>query len=191
MNRIKILTAVFAFALLILALPAVTSAQRRNDRDNDYYGNNRNNRNLKATIKNLKNRSSRFEKTLDRALDYDYNDRRNDRYDDRITDIADDFAEAADELDDSYDNRRDYRNSSDEVRRVLQLGSQLDRALSRARLNYNVQNEWNQIRQDLRTLADAYNYDYNNRNNRKNRRNNRNDRDYDDWQNFVPFQLPF
>jgi hypothetical protein len=185
MNRNKFLTAVFAFSLLILALPAVASAQWRNDRDDDYYGNNRSNRNLQATIKNLKNRAKRFERIVDRALDNSRYDDRN--REDRINELAQDFRNAAEDLDDNYDNRRDYNRSSDEVRRVLQLGSQLDRALSRARFEYRVQNEWNQIRQDLRILADAYNYNYNNR--RNNRRNNRNN-DYD-WQNFVPFQLPF
>ena len=33
MNRIKNLVAVFAFSLLILALPAIASAQWRNDND--------------------------------------------------------------------------------------------------------------------------------------------------------------
>ncbi len=182
MNRIKNLVAIFAFSLLILALPAVASAQWRNDRNNrnDDYNNGRYNRNLQSTIRNLKNRAKRFERTVDRAIDRDYSNRNNE---DRINDLAEDFKNATDRLDDSYDNRRDYNSSSDEVRRVLQLGSQLDRAISRGRLNYNVQNEWNQIRQDLRVLADAYNYNYNNRN----RRNNRND----NWDNFTPFQLPF
>ncbi|CAN5598699.1 hypothetical protein BH10ACI1_BH10ACI1_00380 [soil metagenome] len=185
MNRIKKLAAIFAFSLLILALPAIASAQWRNNRnDNDNYGNNRNNGYLKSTIKNLKNRSKKFEKTIDRALDQSRYDKRN--REDRLNDLARDFRQAANELDDNYDSRRDYNRSSDEVRRVLQLGSQLDRVLSRARLNYNVENEWNQIRQDLRVLADAYNYNYNNRNNR----NNRNDRS-DNWQYYTPFQLPF
>lgn len=186
MNRIKNLAAIFAFSLLILALPAVASAQWRNDRNdrnnrNDDYENSRYNRNLQSAVRNLKNGAKRFEKTVNRAIDRDYNNRNND---DRINDLAEDFRNATNRLDDNYDNRSDYNRNSDEVRRVLQLGSQLDRAISRARLNYNVQNEWNQIRQDLRVLADSYNYNYNNRNNRRNNRN-------DDWQNFTPFLLPF
>ena len=191
MNRFRNLAAVFAFSLLVLALPAVASAQWRNDRNNrnddDNYGNNRNNRNLQATIKNLKNRSKRFEKTVDRELDNSRYDDRN--REDRVNDLAGDFRQAARELDDSYDNRRDYNNSSDEVRNVLQLGSQIDRVLSRSRLSSNVQNEWNQIRQDLRILADAYNYNYNNRD--RNNRNNRNNRTNGDWRSRIPFPLPF
>jgi hypothetical protein len=183
MNRFKILVAVFAFSLLALTLPEAASAQWRDSRRNDdYYGNSRYNRNLQGTIKNLKNRSKNFERRVDRELDRSrYNDRRRE---DRINDIARDFARAADRLDDVYDNRRDYNRSQDEARRVLQFGSQLDRALSRTRLSNNVYNEWNRIRQDLQILANAYGgyYDNNNRNRRTSN---------DDWRNRIPFPFPF
>ncbi len=198
MNRLRNLIGVFAFALLVFSVSAVTaSAQwRDNDDDDGYYRNDRrnrrdddynrngNNRNLKSTIKNLKNRSQQFERRLDRELDnsrYDGNNR-----EDRLNQLAEDFANAADNLDDRYDGRGDYQNSYDEAQRVLQLGNQLDRAISRARLNGNVQNDWNRIRQDLNVLANAYNYNNNNRNNRRNRQGNNGD-----WRNSIPFPLPF
>jgi predicted RNase H-like nuclease (RuvC/YqgF family) len=200
MNRFRNLIGVFAFALLILTLPVAASAQYRNDRNDDdyYYRNdrrdnrrnddyNRNgnyNRNLQATIKNLKNRSKQFERQVDRALDRSRYDDRN--REDRINQLAGDFADAAKRLDDEYDNRRDYNNSYDEAQRVLQLGNQLDRAISRARLNGNVQNDWYRIRQDLNVLANAYNYD--NRNNRNNRNRQGNN---GDWRSRIPFPLPF
>ena len=78
MTRFKNLIAVFAFSLLVLALPTIASAQWRDrDRDNDDYNRNgRYNRNLESTIKNLKNRSKDFARKLDRELDRS-------RYDDR------------------------------------------------------------------------------------------------------------
>ena len=203
MNRIKNLLALFAFSLLIFGLPAIASAQWRND--DDYYRNGGYNRNLQATIKNLKNCSSQFERRLDRELDRSrYDDRRRE---DRINQLAEDFANAAEALDDEYDNRRDYNDSYDEARRVLSLGSQLDRAISRARLSGNIQSDWNRIEQDLRILADAYNSNYNNRNRgnnrnddyRRNRRDhddddynrNRNRRTNDNWRNRIQFPHPF
>lgn len=190
MNRIKKLAALFAFSLLVLGLPTLASAQWRDrDRNDDdgYYRNDRNrnngyyNRNLQSTIKNLKNRSKEFARRLDRELDrsrYDGN-----RREDQLNRLADDFRRAANNLDDEYDNQRDYNRSQDEARRVLQLGQQLDNALSRARLNYNLQSDWNRIRQDLNTLANAYGYYNNNRNNR----NDRNNRNNGGWRNRLPF----
>lgn len=191
MNSLRKLIGLVAFSMMILALPSLASAQWRDrDRDDDYYGNrdrnddyNRNgnyNRNLQSTVKNLKNRSRQFERRLDRALD-------NSRYDDRrrednLNGLADSFRRATEDLDNAYDNRRDYNRSYDEARRVLDLGRRIDRAISRARLDGNVMNEWNRISYDLETLADAYGY--NNRNNRNNR-NNGNRRVN------IPFPFPF
>jgi hypothetical protein len=192
MNRFKNIIALFAFSLLVLALPTIASAQWRDrDRDddnddgyyrNDDYRNGRYNRNIGSTVKNLKNQSKRFEKTLDRELD-------NSRYDDRnrednLNNLAERFKEAADDLEDNYDNGRNNR-SQNEARIVLDLGSQLGRAISRSRLNYNVQNDWYSIEQNLRIIADAYGYNYNNRNNRRNNRNNRNGNG--GWINRIPF----
>ena len=202
MNRFRNLIAVFAFSLLILGLPSLASAQwrddddddgyyrneRRNDRRNDGYNRNgRYDRNLQSTIRNLKNRSHQFERRLDRELDNSRYDDRN--REDRINQLAEDFANAAEHLDNEYDNRGDYNQSYDEAQRVLQLGNQLDRVISRARLNGNVQNDWNRIRQDLNVLANAYNYNNNNRNNRNNR--NRQGSNNGDWRNQIPFPLPF
>ena len=95
-------------------------------------------------------------------------------------------------LDKEYkDGRRMYR-SQDEASRLMRVGSQLDRALSRSRIsrrNYTLQNSWAAIERDLRIISRAYNINYNgrrygrdngryDRNDRRNRRrrNNRNDR---------------
>jgi hypothetical protein len=193
MNRFRNLIAVFAFSLLILGLPAIASAQYRTNRNDDYYGNNRNNRNLNATIKNLKNRANQFERRLDRELDRSrYNGRNRE---DRINQIAEDFANAAKRLDDRFDNRRNYNDSYNEARRVLDIGNQLDRALSRVRLSGNVQNDWNRIRQDLSVLANAYNTNYNNNRNRRDdddyNRNRRRTSNNGDWRNRIPFPFPF
>lgn len=201
MNRYKSLVAVFAFALFVLILPSTASAQwgGNNRRNNDYYG--RNNRNLNSTVRNLKNRSREFERRIDRELDRSRID--GSRREDRINDIAAQFARAADDLDDSYDNRGDYNNSQNEAQRVLQLGSQLNRALGRGRLTSNIQNDWSRIQQDLRVLANAYGGNYNDdyRNNRRGRnnrdddyddddyRNNRNNRN-GDWRSRIPFPIP-
>lgn len=192
MSRFKILVAVFAFSFLVLSLPAAASAQwRDNRRDDDYYGNNRYNRNLNATIKNLKNRSKQFERRLDRELDRSRYDER--RYEDRLNDLAKDFAHAAEHLDKEYDNRGDYRRSQNEARQVLQIGNQLEQALSRARLNYNIQRDWDRIRQDLNILANAYGGYYNDDDYYRNRRGRDDDyrRDRRNRNRGIRFPFPF
>jgi hypothetical protein len=179
MNRFKNLFTIFAFSLLVLALPTLASAQWRDrdrDRDDDYNRNGRYNRNLEGTIKNLKNRSREFARRLDRELDRSRYDNRN--REDRLNGLAEDFRRATERLDREYDGRGDYNDSYDEAQRVLQLGQQLGNALYRSRLNYNVQGDWNRIQQDLNILSNAYGY-----NNRNNRNRNRND----DWRNRIPF----
>lgn len=188
MNRFRKLIGIAAFSLLVLALPSIASAQwrdnddwNRNNRNNDRYGNNnRYDRNLQSTIKTLKNLSKQFERQLDRELDRSRID--GTRREDALNNLAKRFKDAADDLDDSYDNRRDYNRSADEARRVLSIGSQLDRAVSRGRIARNLQNNWSNIERNLRVLARAYNYSYNNRgynddddygNRRDNRNNNR------------------
>ena len=187
MNQLKKYFALLSFALLVLSLPAIASAQWRNDRNNrddDYYGNNRNNGrnngNLNSTIKNLRNSAKQFERRLDKELDrsrYNGSNR-----EDRLNEMASNFRNAVESLDGSYDNRGNYGNGSDDVRRVLSLGAQLDRALSRARISGNIQNDWYRVQQDLRELSNAYGY-YDNNNNRRDRRNRNSDDDDDGYWN--------
>lgn len=193
MNSFRKFIGVFAFSLLILGLPSFASAQWGNNRsrDDDYYGRNNGNYNngyLRSAVKRLKNNSREFQRRLDRELDDSRYDGRS--REDNLNRLAADFKNAADRLEDAYGNGRNMNNSADEAQRVLTLGDQLERRLSRGRLNNNVQNDWNSIRQDLRTIADAYGYNSNNRNDR-NYPNNRRGTNSGDWRSKIPFPLPF
>ncbi len=187
MNRFKNIITVFAFSLLVFGLPTLASAQwrdRDNNDDDDYDRNGRNDRNydnryLKSAIDRLKDQSRSFDRQLERELKRNRNDRYNDS---QILRLSDDFKDAADELEDNFGNGRNLNNTRDEARQVLQLGSQFENALYSARLNNNLKNDWDQIRRDLRTIADAYGYQKNNRNNR-NRNGN--------WRDKIPFPLPW
>lgn len=192
MKRFTRIASIFALGLVVLALPSIASAQWR-DRDDDNYGNNRYNRNIRGTIQNLKNRARNFEKRIDR-IDDRRDDRRDDRYGrnnngrfDNLEELSDRFSRATDDLADAYGNGRNMDNSRDEARRVLDIGSQIENALYNSRSNRNAANEWNQISYDLRVLSDAYGFNYNNGNGGRNRNRNRNG----DWRNQVPFPLPF
>lgn len=191
MNRFKNLLAFFAFSLLILGLPSLASAQWRDrDQDDDYYGRNRNgdyrnnrgynNSALRAAIQRLERRAENFERRVDRELDRSrYDDRRRE---DRINDIARDFTNAAERLEDAYDGGRNMNRSYNEARRVVDLAQRLENAIYRSRLDNRLQNEWSSIRQDVYTIASAYNISYNNRNGRRNNGS---------WRDAIPFPLPY
>ena len=180
MKRFTNLASVFALALAVLILPAVASAQWGNNRnDDDYYRTGSYNRNIRGTIQNLKNRARNFERRLDRVDD---NDRwgNNNRRIDNLQQLADRFVRATDDLADEYGNGRDMRNSRDEARRVLDIGSQIEHQLYNSRSNRNAGNDWDRISYDLRALANAYGLNYNNGRNRNG-----------NWRDRVPYPLPF
>ena len=158
MNRYRNLYTAIAIATLVFGLSVVASAQRRNRNNNDYYG--RNTANLSYTVKNLRDNARRFEDVLDRELDRSRYD--GTRREDNLNSLAGKFKNAAEDLDDEFEGRTN-RNSSDEARRVVSYGSQLDLALSRSRLaynNYNLQASWAAIERDLTIVARNYNIRY-------------------------------
>lgn len=195
MNRLRSLLTLSVFSLLILGLPSLASAQwgnnrndNRRDRNDDYYGRNRNgnyggygNSDMRSVLSRLKQNTRNFVNNLDRSLD---NSRYNGRNrEDRINDIAKDFRNAVNRLD-SNSGRYGNNNSNNEMRNALNLANRLESAFRNAGLrNYNMLNQWNYIRQDLNTLAGyGYNDPYNRNRNRTNNGNRRNN---------LPFPLPF
>ena len=189
MNRLKNILALGVFSLVVLALPAVASAQyNRNDpyygngsygNNNGYYGD------IRGTLQNLKSQALQLDRAADRT-------RGNGRYgnyggygnSNDLRRLTSRFKDAANDLAGAYGRGRNMRNSEDEARRVLDLGSQLDNEIYRS--GGNLQYQWNSVQNDLRIIANAYNLNYNNRG----RYNNRN-RNSGNWRNRIPFPLPF
>jgi hypothetical protein len=169
MKRIKSLIAVGAFALAVMALPAVASAQWQG-RNDDFYRNGRL-ANIRGNVMSLQNRARTFDRQVS-GID-NRRDRRNDRYDriDTLDRLSTQFKNAAENLADEFGRGRNMGNSRDEAQRVLMLGSQIDQVLGDTRNGRNVnravlQSQWNQIERDLQTIARAYGMNYNSRNNR-------------------------
>ncbi|MDH3494590.1 MAG: glycerol-3-phosphate dehydrogenase/oxidase, partial [Acidobacteriota bacterium] len=119
-------------------------------RDDDRYGRNDGRYgNIGPTISNLKYKAKALEDTLDRD--------RYDRNGSNLEGLSDRFKNAVDDL---YKEYQDRDGGYDEVQRVLNIGEQLDREISRNRVGRGVRNDWNSIERDLRTLANAYNVSY-------------------------------
>ena len=183
MNKIKNIIAISAFSLMVLALPAVATAQWGGN-NGGYYPNGGNNRggyyggNLEGVAQRLKERSRDFERQVDRDRGLGnrggilggilnggiYNGGNRGYGNDRIKRMAEDFRRAADQFENRVDgggnNRRDnYRDLSrgqDAANRMLSIGSQISRELNNYRGNSSLRYQWNAIENDLRIVANAY-----------------------------------
>jgi hypothetical protein len=160
MTRINKFVALFAFALMAMVLPSIASAQY-----NGGYGNGGYNRDIRGNLDNLKNRAKDFEHQVDRGRDNYGSWGRRGTDDRRLRELADQFTDATKDLRNDYGRGRDLSGSENEARRVLDIASQIDNELYRSGVNRDAQNQWNQIRYDLRVVADTYGYNggYNNR----------------------------
>lgn len=180
MNKIKNIIAISTFSLMVLALPAVATAQWGGN-NGGYYPNGGNNRggNLEGVAQRLKDRSRDFERQVDRERG-GYNNRGgilggilngginggNRGYgNDRIKRLAEDFRRAATDFENRVDgggnnrndNYRDLSRGEQAAQRMLSVGSQIDRELSNMRSNSGLRYQWDAIRNDLRIVANAYN----------------------------------
>jgi len=167
MNKIKSLIAGSAFALIVLGLPAIASAQyggydpygRNGQYGNGQYGQYGNYGDMRGTIRDLKNRARDFQRQLDRDLDRSrYN---GSRREDQMNDLARRFSDAVNRLDTndlngrnsgSYGNGSYGRNDND-VRRVFDEASQIERTIGRAGVSYQSQAIWQNVRNDLQVLS--------------------------------------
>jgi hypothetical protein len=183
MTRINKFVALFAFSLMALVLPTVASAQYNGGYPNPNggygypnggYGNGGYNRDIRSSLDNLKNRAKDFEHQVDRGRNsgvfgtWGGGRGTDDRY---LRELSDQFTDATKDLRNNYGRGRDLGGSSNEAQRVLDIASQIDSEIYRSGVNREAQNLWNQMRYDLRAVADTYGYNggYNNRNPRNNR----------------------
>jgi len=138
---------------------------RRNRRDDGRYGrggrmSDWERRQLRDLARRIDDRSRELQRNIDRMLD---NSRVNGtNREDRINDEARDFRNAAGRFRNVAGDSDELRRSRDEASRLLQQASQLSRALGRrTRLDSRTANDWNQLRGDLRTVANIYNLRFN------------------------------
>ncbi|MBC7930183.1 MAG: hypothetical protein H7Z38_06395 [Rubrivivax sp.] len=171
-----------AIALCALFIPSAANAQgsiwdRIRDRaeqsrdqnnrrdDDDRYGrrggriSDNERRILRDTARRISDRSRQLERDIDRQLDNSRHDgtRREDDINGearRFRDIANRFRNVAGDSNDLY-------RSQDEARELINAAQRLDRLVGRIRSDSRAQNQWAQIRNDLRTVADIYGLRFN------------------------------
>ncbi|HEX5708719.1 MAG TPA: hypothetical protein VFX96_15575 [Pyrinomonadaceae bacterium] len=164
-NRRNLLFSFAAALLFALVSTAHVSAQEPwwrggNDRRDDGYRRSgylseQQRRFLRDTARRINDRSRSFQRNLDRALDASRHD--DTRREDRVNDEVREFREAAERFRERAGDDRDLSRSVGEARTLLQTASRIDRVVSRLRLDARTRSDWQQIRADLRTVADIYN----------------------------------
>jgi len=187
-NRRNTILTFAAAVLFAFCLPTIASAQwdrdrdyRRDRRDDDHrYGRNDryDTRYLRDAAERVRDNARQLERDVDRLLD---NSRVNGtRREDRINNEVKEFRQAADRFRSRVgDNGRDRNRGQQEAQYLLQAANQTERMLSRVRVDSRTYADWRQIKQDLRTIANAYNLRYDGYDDGYYRGNDRRDRDRD------------
>ena len=209
MKRRDTLLTALAAIIFTLGLSGAAAAQtndpwwgqqrddRRDQRDNGTYGRDNgaygryDSRTLRDAAQRIKERSHDFERDADRALDRSRVD--GTRREDQINSFVHDFRRAADRFRDRVGNGNDLYRSQNEASELISRANEIDRVISRVRLDSRTSSDWSSLNQDLRLVADIYNLRYNGGgygnggypndrypNDRRNRRNN------NDWWRQLP-----
>lgn len=106
-------------------------------------------------IKRVETRSDYFINAFDRALD---NSRlNNSNREDYLNKRARDLEVALDELRREFDRRDLWIENKDEVRRCLNIATDINVAMKNRKLGRNVESQWSALRSELNALARAYN----------------------------------
>src|SRR5215213_6952731 len=170
-----------AVALATFLAPADASAQSvwdrirdraEQERRHDDYGRNRDDRygrsgrmsdyerrQLRDLSRRIDDRSRDLQRDVDHLLD-------NSRYngsnrEDRINNEARDLRNAAARFRNVAGDNDRLDRSRDEARELLQSASQFSRMLGRLRMDGRTSGDWNQLRSDLRAVANIYNLRFN------------------------------
>jgi hypothetical protein len=135
-------------ALLILSAPG-EAQRRRHPRQRGHTKNE-----VNTIIKRVEERSDRFVKLFDRSLDRSRLDGTN--REDRLNEYARNLEKALDELRGEFDRKENYVETRPEVRRCLDVATNINVAMRNRRLGGDTERQWALLRSELNTLANVY-----------------------------------
>ena len=139
-----------AAVLMILTLAGEGRAQRRESRNRMMTK-----AQVKQVITRVEDRVDNFVKKYDKSLD---RSRLNgSSREDWLMKRAKDLESATDELSREFGRRDAWIENKDEVRRCLNIASDINRNMKNYRFGAATENNWANVRYDLNTLADVYN----------------------------------
>ena len=136
-------------AVMILSVPS--EAQRRRPPRARGYTKDEVNR----IIKRVEDRSDVFVKLFDKSLDRSVLN--GSKREDRLNQYAHDLEKALDDLRREFDRKESYIETRPEVRRCLDIATDINVAMRNRRLGAETERQWSLLRAELNTLADVYN----------------------------------
>lgn len=140
-----------AAVLMVLTCASESNAQRRRESRNRLM----NKAQVKQVINRVEDRVDNFVKNYDKSLD---RSRLNgSSREDWLMKRARDLEGATDELAREFDRRDAWAENKEEVRRCLNIASDIDRNMRNYRFGAAAESNWARVRYELNTLADIYN----------------------------------
>jgi len=137
-------------AVMILSVPTEAQRRRGSPAARGYTK-----AEVNDIIKRVETRSDSFVKEFDRSLD---RSRLNGtRREDQLNQYARDLEKALDDLRHEFDRKESYIDTRPEVRRCLDIASDINVAVRNRRLGGETERQWALLRSELNTLADVYN----------------------------------
>ena len=139
-----------SITILNVSLANDATAQRRGSRDREMSK-----PQVKRVVERVENRVDVFVKNYDRSLD---RSRVNGTSrEDWLNRRANDLENATDELRREFDRRDRWAENREEVRRCLNIASDIDHNMRNYRFGRQTETNWARVRYELNTLANVYN----------------------------------
>ncbi|HNQ14032.1 MAG TPA: hypothetical protein PKM58_00625 [Pyrinomonadaceae bacterium] len=141
----------FFAVLMVLTFADASNAQRRRES----RGRMRSKAEVKQIVNRVEDRVDNFVKNYDKSLDRSRADGSN--LEDWLNRRARDLESATDELAREFDRRDAWVENKEEVRRCLNIATDIDKNMRKTRYGATTEANWNRVRYELNTLADVYN----------------------------------
>ena len=136
-------------AILLLSVPAEAQRRRRPPAARGYTKDH-----VNQIIKRVEERSDRFVKLFDKALDRSRLD--DTEREDQLNKLARDLEKGLDDLRSEFDRKENYAETRPEVRRCLDIATDINVAMRNRRMGGETERQWALLRNELNTLADVY-----------------------------------
>lgn len=150
-GRLFSFMAVFAVGLTVFMLADTANGQRRRES----RGRGMTKAQVKVVINRVEDRVDNFQDKYDASLDRSRLDGTS--REDWLNKRAKDLEHATDELAREFDRRDAWAENREEVRRCLNIASDIDRNMRNYRFGRATEANWTRVRYELNTLADIYN----------------------------------